>query len=517
MKENRIEIYDTTLRDGAQTPGVDLTVGKKIRIAQKLSEVGIPYIEGGWPGANPTDVDFFKQVKDVDLGSSKLVAFGMTSRVGVRAEEDDGLQTLLASDTGVLTIFGKSWMLHVKEVLRTSSQKNLNSIHDSVYFLRSQGRRVFYDAEHFFDGYKDNPEYALACVEAAKEAGAEIVILCDTNGGSRHDDIYNVTRLVKERLGEDFPLGIHVHNDAGLANINTIQAIRAGAVQVQVTVNGAGERTGNVDLCEFVPTAQLKYGIETGFPLENLVELSRFVELENGLAVPVNKPYVGENAFRHKGGVHVSAVRRIPRAYEHIQPDLVGAGTSFEHSDQGGGANVEEMAEKHSFEISKNEPLFRVLVDEMKKIKVLGDAQEFLLLHGVINGGADPFEVEDTLIVMTMGKEPVASVKVRIGGVEGGTKLESADGDGPINAFDLALRKTLAGSFDEINDVQLLDYAVDIPKGERGTSAEIVVTIHFGSDGQRWTSRRRGTNQDEVAQNALVDGYKYYILSNVNK
>jgi 2-isopropylmalate synthase len=512
MSERKIDIYDTTLRDGAQTPGVDLTVGNKIHIARKLSEVGIPYIEGGWPGANPTDTEFFRQIRDVDLRDSQIVAFGMTARAGVRADSDPGLQELLESETGILTIFGKSWTLHVDEVLRVSREYNLRAIYDSVGYLTREGRRVFYDAEHFFDGFNDDPEYALASIEAAKNAGSEAVILCDTNGGARPDEIYNITKKVRRQLGDDFPLGIHVHNDGGLANINTIEAVRAGATQVQVTVNGAGERTGNVDLCEFVPMAKLKYGIDTGFPLERLTDLSRFVELQNGLSVPVNKPYVGKNAFTHKGGVHVSAVRRTTRAYEHIDPKIVGRNTLFEHSDQGGGANVEDILEKHGFELSKNDPRFRILVQEMKEIKVLGDAQEYLLLHETLNEEKTPFEVVDSLVIMQKDKPPSANVKVEVGGVQ---EFETSDGDGPLNAFDLALRRGLSREFEQINDVELVDYDVSTPIGERGTEAEVVVSIDFGSDGQRWTSRRSGTNQEEAAQNALVDGYKYFILRNL--
>jgi 2-isopropylmalate synthase len=507
----RIKIipYDTTLRDGTQTPDVKLTVGNKLRITQRLDEVGFPYIEGGWPDANPTDRKFFRELKGIEFKNAQLVAFGMTGKIGVRAAEDDGLQALLESETAIVTIFGKSWMLHVKDALRTTGSKNLNTIHDSIEFLRRQGRVVFYDAEHFYDGYKENAEYALETIKVARDAGAEVIILCDTNGGSMPEFIYKATRNVKKILG-NISLGIHVHNDGGLAVANTLAAVKAGAVQVQGTINGSGERTGNVDFCVFLPTAEFKYGIYSGLDLRRISELSRFVEIETGFVVPPNTPYVGANAFTHKGGVHVSAVTRNPRAYEHIDPSLVGAQRRFEHSDQGGSANIEVIAKKFGLDVSRNDPQFRVLVEQMKKMKILGDAQEFLLLHRILCREDEPFDVfPPTKVVISREGPPIATVQVRVGG---DIYTEEAIGKGGLHAFDLALKKALFCKYPQVKDIELTGYRVILPLTEMGTEAEVEVYIEFGANGERWTSRSWGRDEQIANQNAVIDGYKYYIL-----
>lgn len=514
MNVDRLTIvpYDTTLRDGAQTPGVNLSVENKLRIAKRLSDVGFPFIEGGWPGANPTDTEFFHQAKELDLGTSRLVAFGMTGRVNSKPEDDEGLKTLLESGTDIVTLFGKTWTLHVREALRTTLPKNLQTIEGSVNFLRSEGREIFYDAEHYYDGYRENPNYALETLLAAKSGGASIVILCDTNGGSTPEFVFEATTKAREVLGEDFPLGIHVHNDGGLAVINTVTAVRAGATQVQGTINGSGERAGNVDFCQFLPTAALKFGIDVGLDLTGITQLSRFVELENGLVVPPNTPYVGKNAFRHKGGVHVSAVLRNPNTYQHIDPKLVGNQTFFEHSDQGGGANVEEMARKHGFEISRDDPKFGSVVEKMKKKGILGDAQEYLILHEVLNGEGEPFRILRRRGANSDGLRPDAHIRVRI---HRRIREVVAMGNGPVNAFDNALRLALTDQFPQINNIKLLHYTIPSTQ-QMGSDAEVVVYTEFGQNGERWTSIAKGGNQDEAGQNAIADAYKYYIWRYLN-
>lgn len=506
-----IETYDTTLRDGAQTPGVKLTVGEKLRIAEKLDDFGFAFIEGGWPETNPTDSVFFKELRGHRFKNAKLAAFGMTGRVGVKAENDPGLDLLLKSETGVITIFGKSWMLHVREVLRANAESNLQAIFESVVYLKGEGRRVFYDAEHFYDGFRDNPEYALNTLVAAKRAGAEIIILCDTNGGSIPEFVFNATCAAKQELGENFPLGIHVHDDGGLAVVSTIAAVRAGATQVQGTVNGAGERAGNVDWCVFLPTARFKYGV--GFDsidLSQITDLSRFVELQNGLLVPPNRPYVGENAFKHKGGVHVDAMRKHPEAYQHVKPEVVGQRTTFEHSDQGGGANILEIAEKFGYKVDKSDPKVREGVRVMKELKVLGDSQEFLLAHRQFDLGDEPFDVLDsTQITIWRNRPPVALVDVC---VNGDNHHEVATGEGGLNAFDVALKRALSQKFAEVSQVELTDYRVQLPVRQMGTEAEVEVYIEFGVNGHRWTSIRRNVDEQIANQDALVDGYKYYLL-----
>lgn len=518
LKKFKIVLYDTTLRDGVQTPGISLTVDEKLRILQRLDEFGFPYIEGGWPDANPTDAAFFKQAKKLRLKNSKLVAFGSTMKVNDSPKYSKVLQALLDSQTEVVTIFGKSWMLHVMEALRTTGERNLELISQSVKYL-SKYRRVFYDAEHFFDGYKDDPEYALNSLEAAKDSGAESIVLCDSNGGSIPEFIFRTVKAVRRKLGERFPLGIHVHNDGDLATINTIFAIKASGsevpFQVQGTINGAGERTGNVDFCKFLPSASLKYGLKIGhINLAKLTDLSRWVELENNLTVPQNTPYVGLRAFCHKAGVHVSAILRNQQAYEHIDPSLVGNETLFEHSDQGGGANVLAMGKKYGFFVEPGSFKHAELVKEMKEIKILGEAQEFLLLNRVLCNKQEPFDVLSKSL-STSSRDGTAFAKLSV--LIGGRKIEeSARGNGQINAFDLALRQALVKEFPEVLEVKLLHYNMpDIH--QPGTDAEVVIHTVFGAEGKRWTSIAKGTNQQIAGENAIIDGYKFYFLQNLMK
>lgn len=505
--------YETSLRDGAQTPGINLSVDNKLNIARKLDEAGFPFIEGGWPGANETDTKFFQEAKGL-LVNGKLVAFGMTGRVDTAPENDPGLEALLRGDTQIITLFGKSWEEHVRLALRTIPQRYLRIIQRSIEFLREQGREVFYDAEHFFDGFKYDPKYALDTLVTARDAGASTIILCDTRGGSTPEFVYEATTAVRELLGKNYPLGIHVHNDGGLAVASSLAAVRAGATQVQGTINGSGERAGNLDLSVFLPTAEFKYGVTSGMDLTQLRGLSGFIELESGFMIPVNTPYVGEHAFTHKGGVHTSAQMRHPQAYEHISPEQVGGTRRYEHSDQGGGANVEEMARKHGFELDRSDPRFRVLVERMKGMRVLGDAQEFLLLHDVLTDETRPFEVlEGSRVTTTRGSNPDALVQVRI---NGSRLQEIAMGNGPINAFDTALRRAVGEFYPEIHQIRLIRYG--IPSTQKiGTDAEVIISTEYGSNGDRWTSIARGTNQQEAGENALADSYNYYILRRIRE
>lgn len=501
--------YDTTLRDGAQTPGVNLTVDAKLRITPKLAEFGIPYIEGGWPDSNPTDIEFFRRARNLDLKDSKLVAFGSTIKVNETPGSSAVMRALLESGTEVVTIFGKSWMLHVKEVLRTTGSRNLEMISQSVAYLVGR-RRVFYDAEHFFDGYRDNPEYALQTLEAAQQSGAEVIILCDTNGGSLPEFIFEATSSAKARLGADFPLGIHAHNDDDSAKENSIQAVLAGARQVQGTINRVGERCGNLDLCVFLASVSLKRNWDIGnIKLKELRELSRFVELENGLAVPVFNAYTGENAFIDKGGVHVNASRRSPWAYRHIDPKLVGGETTYNHSDLGGGANVEEMAERFGFPLEVGSAQHRELVRLTKELRVLGDAQQYLLLRRVIKGGPELFDILESKVTSERGRGAYASVIVRING-DDSIKTAEASGKGPINAYELALKKALIESFPQVTEARLQHYK--IPETQKaGTDVPVVVYTEFGADGQRWTSFVSDANQQEAGEKAIDDGFKFYL------
>lgn len=515
IERQRIVGYDSTLRDGNQTPGVVLTIDEKLRIASELDSFGFPFIEGGWPDSNPTDVEFFKQAKGLSLIRGKLVAFGSTIKASETPDNSPVMRSLLASETEVTTIFGKSWMLHVTKALETTGARNLEMVAQSVAHLAGH-RRVFYDAEHYFDGFRDNPDYALETLVAAKNSGAEVIILCDTNGGSVPEFVFKATRAARLRLGKNYPLGIHVHNDGDFATVNSIFAAKAAGTEVpfmvQGTINGAGERTGNVDFCRFLPTAQLKYGMDIGgIDLSKLTELSRWIEMENNLFVPPNAPYVGLKAFCHKGGVHVSAVMRCFEAYNHIDPALVGNKVSFEHSDQGGGANVLAMAETHGFTMKVSSPQHRELVNLMKQLQVLGEAQEFLLLHRVLIRGSEPFDVlPESSSMSRRNGFASADLKVR---VNGDVLNQHAEGNGQINSFDIALRKALTKRYPRVSEVRLLHY--NMPDIQRaGTDAEVIIHTVLGVEGKRWTSIAKGTDQQIAGENAIIDGYKYYLLQN---
>jgi len=508
MKNTKIIPYDTTLRDGAQDPRARLSVAKKLAIARRLDEWGMPYIEGGWPGANEIDTKFFQEARGV-LQNSQLIAFGMTARIGVRPENDDGLNMLLKSETRVVTLVGKTWLQNVKRTLRTEGLPNLETIQRSVEFLTKESREVFFDAEHWFDGFAQDPQYAMEALEAAQAGGARVLALCDTRGSCIPEFIYKATRLAKKRF-PDMQLGIHAHNDGGLAVINTINAVKAGAMQVQGTINGVGERTGNVDLCVVLPTAEFKYGLNSGLDMQQVFDVAHFVARQNEIPVPDNNPYTGINAFRHKAGLHASGQQRDDEAYQHINPASVGNSTSFVQSEQGGSTNVEIMAKKHGFELNRNDPAFILLVQEMKKLKVLGDAQEFLLLHKFLGSGVEPFDVLDgSRVIDTRGLTPEAHVRVR---VNGDTHEETTLGDGPINAFDLALKKALSQKYPQINNIEIDDYTVTLPQGESGSAAEVEVYVRLKANEDTWTSTVRGTDQQRTGEDALIQGYNYYLL-----
>lgn len=505
--------YDTTLRDGAQTPGVSLGVDEKLRIARELDSFGFPYVEGGWPDSNPTDVEFFKQARGLRLQQGKLVAFGSTIKVNETPETSGVMRALLESETEVVTIFGKSWMLHVTEALGTTGARNLEMISQSVAYLADR-RRVLYDAEHFFDGYRDDPEYALQTLEAVKLGGAEVIVLCDTNGGSIPEFVYETTEVVRKKLGEDFPLGIHVHNDGDFATVNSVFAVKASGNKVpfivQGTINGVGERTGNLDFCRFLPSAYLKYGMDIGeIDLSKLTELSRWIELENNFTVPPNAPYAGLRAFCHKGGVHVSAVLRCRSAYEHINPALVGNETTFDHSDLGGGANVLVMAKKHGLSVEPGSAQHRELVKCMKDLQIFGDAQESLLLRRVLLDISEPFDVmPQSWSKSWHDGRAFAHVEVQ---VNGDLIVQEAEGDGQINAFDIALRNALASKHPRISEIELLHYSQpDIQ--QPGSGAEVVIHTVFATDGKRWTSTVKSTNKQVAGEKAIIDGYKHGLL-----
>lgn len=512
VQDRKIEVYDSSLRDGAQDERADFTVGQKIRIAKLLDRFGFPFIEGGWPGANETDTEFFKEAKGL-FEHSELVAFGMTKKVGVKPEDDNQLTALLRGETSTITVFGKSWTEHVEHSLKTTLIANVDGIYETVLFLRNQGRNVFYDAEHFFDGFLEDSEYAIETLLAAKAAGASRLILCDTNGGNTPEFIENAVRTTIKRLGHDVLFGIHVHNDGGESISSTVRAVQAGVTQVQGTVNGIGERTGNLDLTVVLPRLYFAYGYDSGFDISKNGELSDAFEILSAIKAPFNRPF-GPQMAVHKGGVHGQAVLIKPSLYEKVDPTLVGRERRIIGSDQGGGSNVVAIAEKYGYTLDKSDSRTRDLVNRMKALKVLGDAQEFLLVYRGLGKGKEPFNLlPSTTIKTSLDKSipPHVSIYVEVNGQEIHTEVDSEDG--ALDAFNLALQSALENDYPDLKEVKLMDYGVSLPDQEMGTGAQVQVKIEFGQNGKRWTSIARDKDEQRANVTALIEGYKYFLLN----
>ena len=519
MSGKRIEIYDTTLRDGSQGEGVSFSVSDKLEIAKKLDEIGFDYVEGGWPGSNPKDDEFFEKAKDLSLARAKLVAFGATRKARTRPEEDARLRTLASSCAGIVAIVGKTWDLHVREALRVELDENIRMIEESVAFLVRSSKTVFFDAEHFFDGWKANPAYALECLRTAARAGAKVVVLCDTNGGSLPERIRDGVKAAREAAG-GCALAIHVHNDGGLAVANVLAAVEAGCTQVQGTVNGLGERCGNADLCVVVPTLQLKLGYDVLPPdrLRRMTELSRYV-YDMALIPPRdNTPYVGRSAFAHKGGLHVSAVQRNPATYEHVRPEDVGnerrvllseiSGRSGVLAKTPGGTSAGsdvtakileriQSLEHAGYQFEAAEASFELL-----SRKILGTYKPYFELHG--------FRVSSEL----RGGGPhvtEATVKLSVGARAEHTV---AEGNGPVNALDGALRKALLPFYPCLAELQLTNYKVRIVNPLASTAARVLVLIESRDARDRWATVGVSENIIEASWIALVDSVEYKLLKN---
>ena len=524
-KPRKVEIYDSTLRDGAQAEAISFSLEDKLMIAQKLDEIGIHYIEGGWPNpTNPKDKEFFKHVKKLKLSQAKVSAFGSTKRVSSRIDKDPILLTLIESDTEIVTIFGKSWDFHVKEVLRISLDDNLRLIEDSVKFLVSEGRKVFFDAEHFFDGYKADPEYALKTVKAAQSGGADICILCDTNGGTIPEQIGTMCDDVREKI--QIPFGIHCHNDAGFSSANTLTGVIHGAVHVQGTINGIGERCGNDNLCTSIPNIALKLGIEC-LPEENmrnLMELSRFVSEIANEAHNHRQPYVGESAFAHKGGIHIDGVLKNSRTFEHIDPELVGNQRRFLLSDQSGSATVIAKLNKIYKNLDKSSLKVKAVLAELKKKEHEGYQYEaaqgsFELLAARI---IEDYELPFTLGVfkaITDRREDdsmvsEATIKIIVNGTEEHT---ASDGDGPVDALNGALRKALERFYPAISSVHLEDYKVRVLDTSEGTEAKVRVLIESTDGVDVWGTVGVSENVIEASYIALVESLAYKLVLDKRK
>ncbi|AFY76542.1 MAG: citramalate synthase [Hydrococcus sp. C42_A2020_068] len=525
---NQIWLYDTTLRDGAQQEGISLSVEDKLRIAQKLDEMGIPFIEGGWPGANPKDVQFFWQLKEQPLTQAEVVAFCFTRRPNIPVAEDKMLQAILAAGTRWVTIVGKSWDLHVTEGLKTSLEENLNMIRDTIAYLRSQGRRVIYDAEHWFDGYKHNPDYAMQSLKAARDAGAEWLVFCDTNGGTLPHEISQVVKEVVRSLLEDSAtiprLGIHPHNDGGTAVANAIAAVLEGATMVQGTINGYGERCGNANLCTLIPNLQLKLGYRCleDWQLAQLTATSRLVSEVVNMAPNDRAPFVGRSAFAHKGGLHVSAVQRNPITYEHIEPELVGNERRILISEQSGLSNVLSKARSFGIELDKQDATCQHILERLKTLENEGyqfeaaEASFELLMREALGQRLEMFQVKGFQVHCDMLKwtdmpysNALATIKVVVKGEE---ILEAAEGNGPVSALDNALRKALAKFYPEIANFYLTDYKVRILDGGSGTAAKTRVLVESSNGKEHWTTVGVSTNILDASYQAVIEGIEYGLL-----
>ncbi|HXI80533.1 MAG TPA: citramalate synthase [Verrucomicrobiae bacterium] len=523
-----VTLYDTTLRDGTQGENITLSLADKLRIARMLDEYGMPYIEGGWPGSNPKDIEFFKAAQGMTWQTAKLAAFGSTRHRANRAEDDPNLRELVAAETPVVTIFGKSWLLHVTEVLGATPQENLDMVADSVRFIVERGRELVYDAEHFFDGYRDDRDYAISTLRAAREAGARTLVLCDTNGGTLTDELVAIVRDVRtaiesdaEAAGAPVQWGIHTHNDAELAVANSLAAVGAGVRHVQATINGYGERAGNANMVSILANLALKTPHALvpagGGALDGLTELSRSVaEIAN---VNPNdwQPYVGRSAFAHKGGVHGAAVAKVERSYQHIDPTAVGNVGRLVVSELGGKANTRIRAEQLGHQLDGVvDP--KVLSELVKKLESEGlafegaEASFELLIRRHQSEYAAPFRILDytCLVEQRSGRELLAEATVKVQ-VDGEVLHTAADGNGPVNALDAALRKALRAFYPQLDDVHLYDYKVRILDGDSATAARTRVIIDSSDGTREWSTMGSDTNIIAASAQALADSLEYAI------
>ncbi len=519
MTSKKIQVYDTTLRDGSQGEGISYSVQDKLLIAKKIDEMGFDFIEGGWPGANPKDISFFEEAKKLKLKHAKLVAFGSTRKANSDASEDNNLRGLIEAGTSTITLFGKSWDFHVTEVFKTSLDENLRMIEDSVKYLKTKNKEVIYDGEHFFDGYTHNPKYALKTLQTALRAGASTLVLCDTNGGSLPSAILKITQEVKNAL--KCPLGIHTHNDAGLGVANALAAVMGGALQVQGTVNGIGERCGNCDLISVIANLQIKLGFHC-LPdscLKELTEFSRFVNDVSNMVPAKNQPYVGQSAFAHKGGVHIDAVKKNPMTYEHIDPAQVGNHRRHLVSEVGGSMNIALKAQELNIDLKKDSPETKKILEEVKKLENEGyqfesaEASFELLVHKMTGKRKEFFSVKNAEIknerIGDQSAEVTAIVTLTVGKDD---KTVKKSGDGPVDALGKAFSEALAAFYPAAKEVQLDDYKVRIVNSKAGTAAKVRVTIEFHDKKNIWTTVGVSTNIIEASWKALVDAYEFKLM-----
>jgi 2-isopropylmalate synthase len=518
--EEQVLIYDTTLRDGTQGEQISFSAEEKLRIAQKLAELGIQYIEGGWPGSNPKDMRFFQMAKEAKVKGARLTAFGSTRKVNILPEKDPNLKALINAETLTVTIFGKSWDLHVTEILDVSLEDNLAMIFDSIRYLKSKGKEVIFDAEHFFDGYKANPQYTLKTIHAAVSGGGDIIVLCDTNGGTMVNDLKEIMEAVRKSF-PDIHLGIHAHNDCGLAVANSLAAVEAGARMVQGTINGYGERCGNADLVSVIANLQLKIGEKCldDSKIKHLTEVSRYVSDIANIPPLNERPFVGRSAFAHKGGVHVSAILKKPLAYEHIEPGAVGNKRRVLVSDLSGKSNIEYKANEMNLTLGGNGYNSQKIVKEIKQMEDQGyqfDAAEGsleLLIKKTTDQFKEPFSLLSLRVINEKNKDgqSISQATIKIS-VEKEEELTAAEGNGPVNAMDNALRKALSKFYPRIQEMRLVDFKVRVLEGSAGTAAKVRVLIESRDGTDIWNTVGVSENIIEASWQALVDSI-YFKLS----
>ena len=521
MSAKQIAIYDTTLRDGAQAEGVSFSAVAKVQVAKRLDEFGVGYIEGGFAASNPKDMEFFRLIKEVPLKHAKVAAFGSTRRANVAPEEDKGLAALLEADTPVCTIFGKSWLLHVTEVLQTTPEENLAMIADSVRYLKDHGKEVIYDAEHFFDGYKDSPEYAMSSLKAAADAGADCLVLCETNGGALPEDVAEITKAVCDAF--ETAVGVHTHNDGELGVANSLASVRAGAVHVQGTINGIGERVGNCNLSSVIPNLMLKMELDCladGETLKQLRSLSQFVYEQANMRSQPRQAFVGESAFAHKAGMHVDGVRKVSHSFEHIRPESVGNQRRILISELSGASNVFLKAIEMGLELDRKSPEVRDVLKQLEQMEKEGyeyesaDASFQMLIKKVLKKHKSFFELVSFNVTVDRqaaigGCRSVATVKVKVGDE---TEFTVGEGDGPVDALNAALRDALAKFYPAIADVTLKDYSVRILDPEEATAAKTRVLIESGDGVNTWGTVGVSENLIEASWEALVDSVEYKLF-----
>lgn len=525
MAQNQVKIFDSTLRDGAQGQGISFSLEDKIKIVKVLDEIKVDYIEAGNPGSNPKDMEFFKRLKDVELKNAKVVAFGSTRRPKINIEDDKNLKDLLSSGADTIVVFGKSWDFQVTDIIKTSLSENVNMIKDTIEYLCVKGKEVIFDAEHFYDGYKANKEYAMATLKAAEEAGAKVVVLCDTNGGTLPQEIYNITKSIKETIKVE--LGIHSHDDMGMAVANSIMAVEAGASQIQGTFIGIGERCGNANLSTIIPTLKLKLGYKVlnDNELVNLTKTSRYIAEICNITLSDEDPFVGNSAFAHKGGMHIDAVTKSPKSYEHIEPELVGNKRRFLVSEVSGKSTILQEIQKIFPNISKDDKSVQKITDRLKELEY--DGYQFegaegtveLVIRKIIGKYKPFFKLNHFKIIgeQPYGSEDFSSTAVINITVDGQNEMTAAEGEGPVNALDKAIRKALEVFYPELKQARLVDYKVRVLDSESATEAKVRVLIESTDGIESWSTV--GVSRDVIQASwiALVDSIEYKLIKDIER